>query len=31
MKDSSLIIWMDMFENGEIAFKTRYELVRIEK
>ncbi len=29
-KDSSLIIWMDMFENGKVAFEIRYELVRVD-
>ncbi len=28
--DSSLIIWMDMFENGEVAFETRYELFQLD-
>ena len=28
--DSSLLIWMDMFENEKIAFETRYELFRID-
>lgn len=27
-KDDSLVIWMDMHENGELSFKTTYELVR---
>jgi hypothetical protein len=27
--DSSLIIWMDMYKNGEIDFETRYELFRV--
>ena len=27
-KDDSLLIWMDMLEDGKIAFKTTYELVR---
>jgi len=27
-RDSSLVIWMDMYKNGNIAFKTRYELFR---
>lgn len=26
--NSSLIIWMDMYKNGEIDFETRYELFR---
>jgi len=26
--DSSLMIWMDMLENEEVAFITRYELIR---
>ena len=29
-KDKSLIIWMDMYENGEVAFETRYELTRVD-
>lgn len=29
-KDASLVIWMDMMENGEKAFETRYELFRAE-
>ncbi|MBT3250810.1 MAG: hypothetical protein HN729_12255 [Candidatus Marinimicrobia bacterium] len=29
-KDSKLIIWMDMFENGEIAFETRYKLTPVD-
>ena len=29
-KGDSLMIWMDMLENGEVAFQTRYELVRAE-
>ncbi|MCH7525385.1 MAG: hypothetical protein IIC74_10415 [Bacteroidetes bacterium] len=29
-KDSSLIIWMDMYKNGSKSFETRYELFRIE-
>ena len=29
-KDSSLVIWMDMLEDGEVAFETRYELFRVE-
>ena len=24
----SMLVWMDMMENGEVAFKTSYELVR---
>lgn len=27
-KGDSLLIWMDMLENGEVAFQTTYELVR---
>ena len=27
-KDDSLVIWMDMHENGKLSFKTTYELVR---
>jgi len=27
-KDDSMLIWMDMLENGEVAFRTSYELVR---
>jgi hypothetical protein len=27
-KGDSLLVWMDMFENGEVAFQTSYELVR---
>lgn len=29
-KDSSLIIWMDMYKNGSVAFETKYELFRAE-
>lgn len=29
-KDSSLIIWMDMYKNGTIEFETRYELFRVD-
>ena len=29
-KDSSLMIWMDMNENGKLAFETRYELFRVD-
>ncbi len=28
-KDSSLIVWMDMYKNGAISFETRYELFRV--
>jgi len=28
-KDSSLVIWMDMYKNGAISFETRYELFRV--
>lgn len=28
--DTSLIIWMDMYENGKVDFETKYELFRIE-
>jgi hypothetical protein len=28
-KGDSLVIWMDMMENGEVAFQTSYELVRV--
>ena len=27
-KGDALLIWMDMLENGEVAFQTSYELVR---
>lgn len=27
-KGDSMLIWMDMLENGEVAFETSYELVR---
>ena len=30
-KDSSLLIWMDMLENEEVAFVTRYELIRVDE
>ncbi len=29
-KDSSLIIWMDMYKNGSIDFETKYELFRVD-
>lgn len=29
-KGDSLLIWMDMLENGEVAFQTTYELVRVD-
>lgn len=28
--DKSLVIWMDMVEDGEIAFETRYELFKVD-
>lgn len=28
-KDTSLLIWMDMHENGKLAFETKYELFRV--
>jgi len=30
-KDSSLLIWMDMLENEEVAFVTKYELFRVDE
>jgi hypothetical protein len=29
-KDTSLLIWMDMFKNGKLDFETRYELFRVD-
>jgi hypothetical protein len=29
-KGDGLLIWMDMLENGELAFQTSYELVRVD-
>ena len=29
-KDSSLVVWMDMYKNGAISFETRYELFRVD-
>jgi hypothetical protein len=29
-KETSLVIWMDMHENGKFAFETRYELFRVD-
>lgn len=28
-KANSLLIWMDMVENGELAFETKYELFKV--
>jgi hypothetical protein len=27
-RGDNILIWMDMFENGEVAFRTSYRLVR---
>ena len=29
-KDTSLLIWMDMFKDGKLDFETRYELFRVD-